>query len=502
MIQTIGRMLLGAAIFRSMRRSPLAIVIGAAVVGLLLMSAGKVEAQTAVTREQAYQQCRAFVDGRSANYPRVAHDCRHDPSVAESGSYWAEFCFASGCGVGQFQNRRFFYTSAACPNLSVWDDATNSCVKNCQAQPDRTIIRPGGISGPRPSGTTQCIDSCPVSLFSNGDGTYTGKHIFGGMCDNTEGYKCSAGELAEGFYNSTLLGGCVPNVEECAANEVKDPITGECSTGCPVGMVMRDDGTCKAERETCPPGNIKAPDGSCLPGEGQCAAGEARGKDGTCKRDTDGDGTPDSEQGDDPQNSDGTEFSGGDDCSRPPTCSGSAVMCGQARIQWRIECNTRRSVNVSGGHCAAMPICVGDNCNAMEHAQLIQQWKTACALERLASEDGSGIPGGGGGDGLLDWAQGVRDADTADANAISAQGDGLDGVTEADAWRKPQPDDGEGVSETLFGGGSPTQCTISGGFELMGHSIDPGPQFWWLMGWIGWLLPALAYLWLAQKLGE
>ena len=96
------------------------------------------------------------------------------------------------------------------------------------------------------------------------------------------------------------------------------------------------------------------PDGKCLPGDGQCAAGEVRGPDGTCKKDGDGDGQPD-----DPGDKD--TFAGGDDCSVPPSCGGSPIMCGQARIQWRIDCNTRKNRNIAGGTCNTMPVCTGES---------------------------------------------------------------------------------------------------------------------------------------------
>ena len=119
----------------------------------------------------------------------------------------------------------------------------------------------------------------------------------------------------------------------------------------------------------------------------QGAPGWARGKDGTCKRDADGDGKPD--EGEDEGNTDPT-FSGGDTCDSPPACSGSPIMCGQARIQWRIDCNTRKDRQITGGACNAMPMCVGKNCDAVEYASLIQQWRVACSLEKIANKDGDG----------------------------------------------------------------------------------------------------------------
>lgn len=110
-------------------------------------------------------------------------------------------------------------------------------------------------------------------------------------------------------------------------------------------------------------------------------------KDGTCKPDADGDGEPD--EGED----EGT-FSGGDDCATPPACSGDNIMCGQARIEWRIMCNTQRKRNISGGNgCGTdIPICTGENCDPVEYGQLLQQWRMRCATEALLAK-----PTGGGG---------------------------------------------------------------------------------------------------------
>lgn len=150
---------------------------------------------------------------------------------------------------------------------------------------------------------------------------------------------------------------------------------------CPVGQSMIG-GVCTPDGK-CPTGKIKGPDGSCV--DESCPAGKAKGKDGTCKVDADGDGQPDDEE---EGNEEGNKFSGGDSCDSPPSCSGDAILCGQARIQWRIDCNTRRDRNIVGGSCDAMPICVGKNCDALEYSQLLMQWRTSCKA------DGGTTPGG------------------------------------------------------------------------------------------------------------
>ena len=195
------------------------------------------------------------------------------------------------------------------------------------------------------------------------------------------------------YWNPMVMGCEYPEPEECPTGQIKNAAGNCVDNKCPNGMVEGPAGTCINEKNECPAGEVKSPTGACLPGEGQCAAGEARGKDGTCKRDSDGDGTPDNED-DDPSNDDESEsFSGGDNCNSPPSCSGSPIMCGQARIQWRIECNTRRNRNITGGTCDAMPICTGDKCDALEYSQLLMQWRSACAAEKLLGLGGG--PGAG-----------------------------------------------------------------------------------------------------------
>ncbi|WP_206409330.1 virulence factor TspB C-terminal domain-related protein [Lysobacter enzymogenes] len=106
-----------------------------------------------------------------------------------------------------------------------------------------------------------------------------------------------------------------------------------------------------------------------------------KAKDGTCKPDDDGDGEPNDGE-------DTGKFSGGEDCKTPPQCSGDNILCGQARIQWRIDCNTRRSTTITGGNGCSMsdvPICAGEKCNALEYQQLLQAWRSRCAVEKLAT---------------------------------------------------------------------------------------------------------------------
>lgn len=238
----------------------------------------------------------------------------------------------------------------------------------------------------------------------NGTGpTYFSSDFLNGTCDDIP-QNCE--QYGSGWYFNWVHLACMPPQKPCPDGQSKGT-NGKCKEACPAGMVEQPDGTCKPKASECPAGQVKAPDGSCID-NGQCPAGQTKGADGTCKPEK-----PPEEDGPDNcpagQKADANgkcqydeSFSGGDDCSVPPTCSGSPILCGQARIQWRIDCNTRKNTNVSGGTCASVPVCTGEKCDAVEYAQLIQQWKTACALEKLAA---GGATDPGDTSGQPDWTK-------------------------------------------------------------------------------------------------
>lgn len=319
-----------------------------------------------------------------------------------------------------------------------------------------------------PSGSVRCMSGCESTFRQNADDTSTYTPT-GKKCDRKP--DCDA--QGRNMVWNAMLGVCQPAEPECPPGKVHVGNACTDEKPCPDGMALVN-GSCKKKDEECPAGLIRSPLGDCIPGDGQCAAGEVRGKDGTCKKDKDGDGKPDEEQDDgnpdDPDGQKKEEFSGGDDCKTPPSCSGSPIMCGQARIQWRIDCNTRRNNNISGGHCAqaGMPTCTGEKCNAMEYAQLMMQWRSACAIEKLAAKAGD-TPGAAStdkdGNGVADALEGV--------GTVNDPGDGQGDVAGSKKF-------GIGVSanmldsENLFGGGA---CPQLPSVVIMGQSIDEMPYF-------------------------
>lgn len=261
---------------------------------------------------------------------------------------------------------------------------TFAWLQDCTKEPSYTGTGPWSTEGAALSGSLGCRNSCDGIWGKNADSSYTWQNT-GGVCPNDEKKNCEG--LGGGYYWNPVLRVCEPPEIKCKGG-AKPNSLGQCAPEpCPEGKTLQQDGTCKTKENECPAGQIRSPDGKCLPGDGQCAAGEVRGPDGTCKKDSDGDGDPD-------EPGEKETFSGGDDCSVPPSCSGSPILCGQARIQWRIDCNTRKNRNIAGGTCAAMPVCTGEKCDAMEYTSLLMQWRTACATEKLLTKDG-----GNGGDG-------------------------------------------------------------------------------------------------------
>lgn len=340
--------------------------------------------QTSSNTRTCTTQGEALVGCETAAPSLGAQQC----SVTPVRPYERSECFLSDAST---YRPRHYCTGDTQPRLnpSTWNQYFKWGV-SCSSQPSSTFSHESMI----PTGSVGCVNGGPSSrcefvVTSNGDGTFTRNFNIPGLGTCNVIPNCPS----EGWYLNPATSLCTPILQECGANQTKNPSNGDCEDACPSGMVPDQSGVCKPQADDCPAGNVRSPSGQCLPGDGQCAAGEARRPNGTCGVDSDGDGQAD-EDDEDPENDPDRETaSGGDSCSAPPSCSGGPIDCLQAKIQWRIDCNTRHKVNVTGGACGAMPVCVGENCKAMEYAQLLQQWKAACALEKLANADGGGEGG-------------------------------------------------------------------------------------------------------------
>lgn len=412
------------------------------------------------TRPVAYQACRTHVDQSTGNGRHVIANCVYYEVSSTHGYYQGGTCVTAAPGQCQpaTSNLKNFMHATACPSGQVWNSQTNDCQLPCTG-------RPSTVQTFLPlSGSKQCFGGCVVTYMQNGDDTTSTRSYSGAMCGNNQ-FKANCGA---GFVWNGYMGLCQPVTPDCPTGQIREGSQCKPENQCGGGMVSVTAGTpgaiqqgalyCKPADDTCPQGTIKAPSGQCLPGEGQCAAGEARRKDGTCGKDDNGDGTADDEDQDDTNDSDKESFSGGDSCTAPPSCAGGPIDCGMARIQWRIDCNTRTKVNITGGACKTVPQCVGENCRAMEYAQLLQQWRTACALEKMADA--------GAGDGAVGDANKNGVADVLEGNFTPSTGG--TGDTETGVSVKSV---GTSLLNTdnIFGGGS---CPQPPTFQIMGVSVS------------------------------
>lgn len=356
---------------------------------------------------------------------------------------------------------RFHTWDTECPAGMEWNESIRECAPPCSARPEK--VRPIIGGAVVRTGQTVCDNGCRAVEWSNGDGTATRNFSMDpGQCNATE--QCSAAQTSLGWSWSYSANACRPPPEDCPPNQVKDPRSGECSAACQAGQRQNAMGECEPDGEKCPVGMTKAPDGSCAGNQepNKCPAGQTKGPDGTCKPDENGDGEPDGEEGGEGEGT-GNSFSGGDNCDVPPSCSGDAIMCGQARIQWRTECNTRKDTKISGGTCAAVPICAGRNCNAIEYAQLLQDWRSACLLEELVQKGGTGSGDPGEGTSVSYDASGEG---IAVVDAVAGEGDPGDAFSDGS-----EGGDGDGELNTAgfgYGSGCPNLPSIN----VLGTTID------------------------------
>lgn len=424
-----------------------------AVAAALLLSFGANRASAAVFADEgaAYSACMAAAAGHPGMY-NGRPVTTHCPRLGDYAQFTCYGYSANGAQIIGCMGQDSVYS---------WPLA-NSCEK----RPDWNGAYPYLSGGKPKNGSVTCNAGCKQAWYSTGDGYFNGKYTSTpGTCNEYDDQKCKA-DFGSGYYFNHGMSSCEPEGDKCPGGKPANSL-GQCdSEPCPSGMAQQADGTCKKKSEECPAGQIRSPLGNCIPGDNQCAAGEVRGKDGTCKRDRDGDGNPDEgeEEGEGPDGEKVKEnFSGGDDCNAPPSCSGSPIMCGQARIQWRIDCNTRKNRNIAGGTCSTPPICTGEKCDSMEYSGLLFQWRSACAAEKLLAKSGDST-GGSSGDansnGVADVLEGK--------GAVNAPGDGKADVAGVKKWGINLSTSVLDTSDMLGGGSCPQPPTI----VIMGKSVS------------------------------
>lgn len=355
----------------------------------------------------AYTDCVTQAEQKMATNPSwTSYTCTHEPTVPNPRYVCLTFSSSGAsqsCSIGGVGSSNLHYYLGAL---------------TCQNKPDQHYSLNTTLIPDAPG--SYCDQGCKYSTEAGLCTPVTEGDAPGWFCHYTAtptGSTCTESDKPEDDPEAPP--------EECTAGQVRLP-DGSCGDqgDCPVGQHSVG-GECHPTG-SCETGQVKGPDGSC--NDEGCPAGQAKGDDGSCKPDGDGDGQPD--EGED----DGT-FSGGDNCQVPPTCSGDNIMCGLVRINWRIDCNTRKNRTITGGNgCGpgSVPICTGEKCDALEYSQLLQTYHTKCAVE--AANDGDGEPGEGGegtydpeghGSGIVEGIAGTGDPDGAFTDG--SEGGGGDG---------------------------------------------------------------------------
>lgn len=420
----------------------------------------------------------AFAAPACGNNPRT---CSQSEAATDAEQYAREFgtTFCVAPSYGPFQVAEMYQHISEGPGLGRYtgrymcknQDGTPSTVWRYTGLPsyyknDCTTRAPVTETN-HPNDALQCNKGCEHRFFTqapNSEGIVFSRGIATGKTCNPDNYTCPQGyrpgRSPPGWLTSR---DCVPLVpDKCPEGQLL--IDGVCKRpeACPEGMVQRADGSCAPTAEECPAGQLKGPDGSCV-NDTKCPEGHVRGEDGTCKKDADGDGDPDGTEDD-------GKFSGGDSCKEPPQCSGDNILCGQARIQWRIDCNTRRNANISGGGCNSEPICTGEKCDALEYAQLLQQWRASCALERLIAKTGAGT----GTDAQPEWTK---------ANGMNQDAGQGASPNDTNVFAPPETVDGSDLNGSAFvgGGGSCIGLPNSGAGAISNgfmRNLNAPPAFW------------------------
>jgi len=455
--------------------------------------AGWYEYPTKSAAWSACMQTLADLDASLKGSPYEGHYDNPGYCRVEGTSFW---CMMNGHGgvsspyCGDEQGYMYFYwlvDDTICTDGDVFNPYTKECQDACEVGGEGLKIN---IGLPYPEGSFYCNEGC-IEWASGITFGHTGS-----FCDpNT--FKGDCLEFGDTWLEDH--GGiCIGTSEKC--EEDNKDASGKCLLElCPDGMSRVPKGTpgaiqyglayCKRLENECSAGMLNI-SGECELDNEACPMGQKLGPDGTCKwiaedpKNNDDSGeSNNSDNGAGETGSGGNRFSGGDGCNMPPSCSGDPILCGQSRILWRIDCNTRKNRNISGGACDRPPVCTGDKCDALEFSSLIMQWRSTCALEKLATLDN-------GGNQDTNW----RAEEVAGLQALGS--DTGPPVDESSIWHVHENKE---LKTNLFGAQNVSQCAT--GFTLLGHDIEMGSDWWDLANMIGWLIVSCTYLWVAIRLG-
>lgn len=244
----------------------------------------------------------------------------------------------------------------------------------------------------------------------------------------------------------------------------------------------------------------------CDPKTGMCTDPDGNGKlctfnpDGSrsaCVDYKPGDGTEpkpeDPEKPDDPR--DEESVSGGGSCDVAPACTGkNKIGCASLWQQWKTRCAVEKAGTTIGSNATCSNrlstgyACIGDaaTCGTLNNLHAIR-----CSIDGL-----SNVGDGGASEGDPD--PNGKAAERAAIDAAGQGGDGLDGITPADAWANNSGSSGVGTGLFGGGGGCPTFPAVTVG----NSTFTAPPQFCSIVAMIRLLFLAVAYIWALKIVGD
>ena len=308
----IGRMLLGGAIRRALWRSPRALLILAALIGLAFISIGTARAQnspgTYPTRAQALAACNATVP--TISLPEgTPIECRYD------GAYDAYAIYYQSLSTGNWVfYTGYWYWGLECPDGTEWDDATSTCKAPCDfnAPPLTGGYTPStgnlGFPAMDPNG-------CATQVCQNG------------CAYNDPGTSSLTFVVVDGVAHCSVAG-WRPAGQSCTASG---------STGTVGSPPTDSDGDGTSDGYDSSPNNPGS-------GGGGGADGESQPEDGQCGGPNQPEcGTPGSGSGN------GNTSGGGGNCSTPPSSTGDPILAQIAYQTWATRCAIEGRGTAGGG---------------------------------------------------------------------------------------------------------------------------------------------------------
>lgn len=420
------------------------------------------------TLQEAYTYAYTIADGLNTHGYEIGMlkpQCSITPQTNPLYDYQGTVSCSYRTGFGNNSSRRRY--AEGCPAGTEWFASLQKCDKPCSARNADL----GGTAQPikwASSNASQCIAECKYQIVSDqqtrtvtatvGGSTATAGTLYGGRWEYT-GDRCPASPAPLPIEDAQPKTECTPAAngqtyclrpsgDACATSSAGRMICwrpGE--TGIKTDGTVTQTNTQGQESPSPPPGSTHTATTNVT------TTTNTNISTSTINNYTTNDGSPAGSTNDGTSvGSDGKPSAGGSGSGSGSGGDGDGNSSG------------------GGGDCASPPVSSGD---ALLAQIAHQAWATRCAIsDRNKAQDDQ-------------------------AAELAGQGDGLDGVTEESIFHEFEAGD---LREDLLGSSAGT-CSFGVPLELMGHPIELPPSFWSLASWIGMLVVASAYLWVAHKLG-